>query len=591
MKKNGKLYCNYMVMVLYPIILFYLFEFYTHNPFSTMYIRIQILNIVFFELLTLFLFFLFGRLKAALLTETILFGIIGLANYFVIQFRSAPIMPWDLFSIKTAASVANNYSYKLETSTIIVLVLFILLAISECFISLRYQHSFKKPRRILPIAALLLLLCGYVWFLHQDSTITRFKIYDKLFTPTVMTKKDGTAVAFLIELKYMSVSKPNGYSVGKAEELLASYENTQEIVQKPNIIVIMDEAFSDPAILGDFETNEDYMPFVHSLMEGADNTQSGYMDVSILGGNTPNTEFEYLTGNTLAFLPQGSIPFQQYVKEETPSLASYLKEIGYQTIAMHPYNSGGWDRDTTYPLLGFEEMYFLPDFKNADYVRKYVSDQSCFDKIIDFYEKKEKDTPLFLFNVTMQNHSSYTDAFDNFTPSIAVTEGEPTALNNYLSLLKLTDTAFENLITYFSTQEEPTIIVFFGDHQPTNSVVSPIYRLNGDSVNDLTDEEEYLRYQVPFIIWANYDINSNMTAQSGLHTSANYLGLHTLQTAGLPLPPYLAYLAEEESRFKTISALHVTDTAGNDYSVKEQKDALNTYACLQYYQLFASKER
>ena len=152
MKKNGKLYCNYMVMVLYPIILFYLFEFYTHNPFSTMYIRIQILNIVFFELLTLFLFFLFGRLKAALLTETILFGIIGLANYFVIQFRSAPIMPWDLFSIKTAASVANNYSYKLETSTIIVLVLFILLAISECFISLRYQHSFKKPRRILPIA-------------------------------------------------------------------------------------------------------------------------------------------------------------------------------------------------------------------------------------------------------------------------------------------------------------------------------------------------------------------------------------------------------------------------------------------------------
>ena len=85
----------------FPIITFYLFEFYTHNPFTTMKVPIQFLNIFFFELMALFLYFLTGRIKLAMHIETVFFGIIGLANYYVIDFRSAPIMPWDIFSLKT----------------------------------------------------------------------------------------------------------------------------------------------------------------------------------------------------------------------------------------------------------------------------------------------------------------------------------------------------------------------------------------------------------------------------------------------------------------------------------------------------------
>ena len=84
-------------------------------------------------------------------------------------------------------------------------------------------------------------------------------------------------------------------------------EHLRAIRKKPNIIVIMNEAFSDPSVLGDFTTNEDYMPFVHSLLDGADNTISGHLNVSVKGGNTANTEFEYLTGASMAFLPYGSI--------------------------------------------------------------------------------------------------------------------------------------------------------------------------------------------------------------------------------------------------------------------------------------------
>lgn len=123
-----------------------------------------------------------------------------------------------------------------------------------------------------------------------------------------------------MELRYISVDKPAGYNADAAREELAAYaQPSEEPEKKPNIIVIMDEAFSDPAVLADFQTNEDYMPFMHSMMDGADNTVSGWLNVSVLGGNTANTEFEYLTGNTMAFLPTGSIPYQQYIKAETPS--------------------------------------------------------------------------------------------------------------------------------------------------------------------------------------------------------------------------------------------------------------------------------
>ena len=170
--------------------------------------------------------------------------------------------------------------------------------------------------RVGGVLASFALLWGFTAMLHQDSTVARFKLYDKLFTPTVMSKRDGTAVAFLMELKYIVVEKPDGYNKEDAAALLASYDtnDTESATHTPNIIVIMNEAFSDLSVLGDFETNEDYMPFLHSLMqEGTPNTISGHLNVSVLGGNTANTEFEFLTGCSMAFLPFRSIPYDTYM--------------------------------------------------------------------------------------------------------------------------------------------------------------------------------------------------------------------------------------------------------------------------------------
>lgn len=621
-------YSPYICLFLIPILNFYLLEWYTHNPFKTMKPNVHLMNILLFEFIALFLFALFGRVRTALMIQTLFCAVYGLAGYFVLEFRGAPIQPWDILSLDTAASVADNYEYKLDQTAVIVLLCFAALLVLEFFLkagfprrvgkeaaasdlgkkkaasdfgkkkaasglgkkkaALRPKGSYFRPWQLRLALGLLsgLIVFGYTKMLHNENIVeNKLRLYDKLFTPTTIQYKNGTLTAFLMELQYVSVDKPDHYSQERAVQLLDFYSGDETAVtQKPNIIVIMNEAFSDPAVLGDFSTNEDYMPFIHSLLDGADNTVSGLLNVSVKGGNTANTEFEYLTGNSMAFLPYGSIPYQQYITDEIPTMASHLASLGYQTVAMHPYRAAGWDRNTVYPLFGFEEMHFQEFFRDSEVVRKYVSDRGDYEKIIQVYEDKAKDGPLFLFNVTMQNHSSYSDwnDYDNFHPDITVEDSASKLLPAYLSLMKLSDEAAEELVNYFAAQEEPTIIVFFGDHQPTDSVVNPVLKLHGKSCSDLSSEEEALRYQVPFFIWANYDIEE----ESGVETSANYLALKTLEAAGLPLPPYFSFLQNLRDDVPVISASHVTLGNGTFSYAKNQKDLLNDYQTLQYYLLF-----
>ena len=288
----------------------------------------------------------------------------------------------------------------------------------------------------------------------------------------------------------------------------------------------------------------------------------------------------------MAFLPQGSIPYQQYITKELPALPAYLASLGYETVAAHPYYADGWDRDKVYPLLGFSESIFKDQYWGAGYVRKYVSDNSCVDKIIELYEKKEEGTPLFVFNVTMQNHGGYSDTYDNFTPDITVEGVESTPLSQYLSLVRLSDQALEKLISYFEETDEKTIVVFFGDHQPNDTVAAPILNLNGMTTKTLTEDQLKLRYEVPYVIWANYDID----AESGKDTSANYLAADVLHYAGISENAYGSYLLELQQNYPVISAMRVLTKDGLDTNSSSLKQELKDYQSLQYYQLFDWKK-
>ena len=274
------------------------------------------------------------------------------------------------------------------------------------------------------------------------------------------------------------------------------------------------------------------------------------------------------------FFPVGSIPYQQYIKGEMPSLATQLLELGYETHGMHPYGATGWCRDKVYPWLGFENTYFIKDFKYRSYIRDYVSDKSAFNQIIYTYENMETDKPLFLFEVTMQNHGSYSELHENFIPDITVEGVKNNALQQYLSLIKVTDKEFKRLIEYFSEVEEDTIIVFFGDHQPNDYVANQILRLNGKHTTKLTQEEVMLRYKVPYVVWANYDIEEATEKDMDI----SFLAANVLKTAGVETTAYQNFLLEFQA------VLEADD--GSEESQKKIDEYWNNYQKLQYYLMF-----
>ena len=567
-----------LVFSIVPIVLFYLMEGFEHNAFEEVRQLAQVYNIFLFELIAWLLFFVTGSGTWALRIETLVAFLYGLVNHYVMAFRSTPFVPWDVFSIQTAASVAGNYDFTPSKEVICVSIGFLLIFIAARFVKLKFESGLFL--RIIPTVCVSLVLGTFVTTLWDDAFQTKSYLYPFLFTPAHMTKVNGMAVTFAMNMEYLYVERPEGYSAQRAKEILAEYGEDVESTETeqengavdnvniqnasyPNIIVIMNEAFSDLSVLGEFTTNEDYMPFIHRLQWGYENTITGNLEVSVCGGNTANTEFEFLTGHTMDYFPVGSIPYQQYISGEIPSLASQLTEMGYETYGMHPYNASGWKRDTVYPWMGFEHSYFLHDFENRYYIRNYVSDKTAYDKIIQLYEEKEPGTPMFAFEVTMQNHSSYSDRHDNFTPDIHVEEIEDFSLDQYLSLMKVSDAEFEKLVNYFAMEEEKTMIVFFGDHQPNDSIANKILRLNGTNTATMSVEEAKLRYQVPYVIWANYDIEEAREKD----TDISFLAAEVMETAGLETTAYQKFLLD----------------------LKENPDSeehLKKYQIIQYYYMF-----
>lgn len=575
-KKTGAV----MGIIFCPIIHFYLLEAYTHNPFLEVRPWSQLFNVMLFEIMAWILFLVFRNVKWALRMEGIFAMGIGLVNYYVYSFRSLPLVPWDIFSIGTAFSVADNYSFKPTFRVVAVVVCFLVCIWLEGLFEWKLS-KWKWYASSFGAVMCTVVFCVFSSVLQQEEFQNSHRMYNKLFTPVHMWKVNGFALTMVMELPYLSIDKPEGYQQENAKAVLASYENTEHVEQEklPNIIVIMDEAFSDLSVLGEFQASEDYMPYFHSLFQGADNTITGYLNVSVCGGNTANTEFEFLTGNTMAFLPQGSVPYQQYLKKETPALPAYLQSLGYETFGMHPYYAEGWDRDTVYPLLGFEHTQFIDNYRAKRYIRNYVSDQTCVDNIIEKYESKEAGKPMFVFNVTMQNHGGYSEIYENFTPHITVEGTSSVSLSTYLSLLQKTDEALENLISYFDKQEEPTMVVFFGDHQPNDAVAAPILQMNGMDYAALSEEEIKLRYQVPYLIWTNYEMETVNRAD----TSANYLGTKVLEAAGIEAPAYQNFLGVFSDSYPILSAVRREKAADATLELED-------YEKLQYYQLFDRKD-
>ena len=569
-----------------PLGCFYTFETLTHQM-STMIELAKRLNIAFYYWLFLFVFFIAGRTSISMVICVAAIAIIGVGNYFVVMFRSNPIVPWDIYSFETAMSVADNYVFSVDWALAEHIAMFILMLIVGVRTNIRLNKKILRP--ILTVA-MCIPAYFYISYLWQDNLERNTGLNDTLFNAKYMHSKDGFFVSFILDIHFLQIEEPKNYS----DEYALSLLNEQEVEkvetpeELPDIIAIMDETFSDPAVLGEFETNKDYMPFVHSILRGeVANTISGYTDVSVLGGNTANSEFEFLTGNSMAFFPNGSVPYLQYIRDGISTIVPQLEEYGYTTYGTHPYRAKGWNREFIYDLMGFEYRYFQGSFPFEDKLRNYVSDEADFKSILEWRNNTEG--PFFMFNVTMQNHSNYGGDFDNFDPQIVAKFKNTSSnkyLNKYLSLMYETDQDVASLLSELSQSDRKTIVVFWGDHQPNDYVVRPIYKEYGLDFDNQTYEQQQQRQKTPFFIWANYDIQE----QTNVEISLNYLNILLFETAGLQLDEYQTFRKNLwQGQIPMMNAVGYRNDDGDlveyDDAPEEIQNLLNEYQNIQYYRM------
>ena len=359
------------------------------------------------------------------------------------------------------------------------------------------------------------------------------------------------------------------------------------------------------------------MPFIDSL---TDNTIKGNVYVSVFGTGTSNTEFEFLTGNSMAFLPAGSNAYQLYIKDRQPGTVSLLQRSGYTSRAFHPYFGDNWNRTQVYDFMDFDDYISFEDIFGEDLaaeylarsynmtyikrklgefyhdtdimLRSYVSDEFDFRYIEQDYEKRDKSRPYFMFNVTMQNHSPYTLYSSELKDGIKLRglTGNYPLTEQYLALIRRSDDAFRQLLKYFGAKSEPVIILFFGDHQPN---IEPEFydEIMGGDIRKINDETLLNRYKTKFVLWANYDIPEGETD----YISANYLRTLLLQIAGADLTKYDGYLAELYRDIPLITAQGCLDARGDYFKTDDTEskwyERLQQYRCIQYNNLIDTDNR
>lgn len=598
--------------LLLPYVMVYIVEDLAGQSADQLAPNIFWLNYFWCQMAYLLLFALTNHYRFSVAAGSVFCFVVGAVNYFVLLFRSSPLQLTDVMSVGTAADVVGNYVISMNYQ--------LLLTGSVVFfaVCLACVADFHRRRRhwitVVYSLVLLGLLLSAVGQFYDDQVWAENHLTVNFWNPLQGYEENGTALSLAMTGKYLRPEKPEHYSAKQTEQIIVSMaergshseSSGQEpeavtalagqpeepaapvLTEKPNIIAIMNESYSDLSILGEFKTSVPYMSFYQSLQE---NTIRGNLSVSVLGGGTCNSEFEFLTGLTMAFLPSGVMAYQQYIDKDIDSLATILQAQGYKTVAFHPGKPDSWRRDKVYPHFGFEEFLTEADMEDPEYMREaYVTDSSDYKEVIKLFEEKGDDK-LFLFNVTIQNHGGYQLNTVDIPKWVSLRGGigRYPETEQYLSIMHASDQALKELITYFKGVDEPTLIVFFGDHQP--SVESEfIEKLMGKSLNVLNMEEVQKRYKVPFFIWANYDIEEAYYED----ISANYLSSLTLKTAGVELPAYNQYLYELQKQLPMINGLGYADTEGEYHYFSdetEQTALIEDYKIVQYNYLFGGHSR
>ena len=597
-----------------------------------------VLNLVLYYLFYLGAFILFGNTRFTWPVMCLFFYIAGAGEYFVTDFRGRPIMFWDLLALGTAVSVSGNYSFHMTWGLFFSLVLTLLcMAVGWKYpLMLRKRDSHAanldvlgttglSPRRgrrarrrkrldmvlgrLIPSTAWLgvcTVFGGILFYVLVPGVCADVQMWD----PVINFEKEGVLLSTVISLKNLFPQKPEGYSREAVDTILAALPDSKAEFHRDktipvNVICIMNESFCDLEVYNElgtgryFETNEDPLAFYHSLNK---NAQKGRLYVPVFGAMTPNSEYEFLTGNACALAPSGSVPYQFYTRPGEDSLAGIFKRYGYRTVAVHPYPGRNWNRAKVYENMGFDEFLDLRALKataeasSFKYPRGLMSDQSDYDALIALVENKEPGEMLFLFNVTMQNHGGYETASQEAATHVTDINGSecdgrfPRA-DEYLSLLRMSDEALKGLIETCGSWKEPTLVIVFGDHQPylDEAFYEEMFGMRWSNVPSALKMNAFI---TPYLIWSNYD----REIPEAEPQSTFMLGNTVLWEAGIIPEGFRKKLDELKAEFGAVHGMGTLDRQGHftetgTWRELDENPLIHEFHILQYERMFGKSER
>ena len=489
-----------------------------------------------------------GSCRLGIYLNLAIFAGLAIGNHTKLFFRGDPFVAGDLRILTEAAQTVNDLQFNANSRFLLGWLTLIIYAI--IFINIQKNERSRKQRVIMILAPVI------AFALYMPLIILNPARLDSLFNVSrypwnnmMNYKLNGFTIPFFQSIHHLVITPPDENRIINPAVYQLPYEYRLDEVDpaKPHIVAIMSESYADFNNIRELETSEPVMPFFDWLKNQPESI-SGNLLVSVFGGGTCNTEFEYLTGSSMLFMNDGITPYTSYFDRPTHSLAQLYRDQGYKTLAIHPYYRTFWDRHKVYPNIGFDQYIALEDFPEGGEVRQFKGDQAAFDQIKSALDNNEPGDRQFIFTVTMQNHFPYygeeeilADLNYNIRmPGMLDAEG----VELYLNILRESDDALRDLVTHLQELDEPVMLVFFGDHLPgNNNVFNHFYQeLFEKPITDLSPAETQKMYETPYLIWTNYDLESQLNVDIDTYaktlTSPNFLATTTIELSRAGSSPY-----------------------------------------------------
>ncbi len=517
------------------------------------------------------LYFLFQR-RGAAVAGVAAFVVIGMAQFFVRVHKGTAILPSDLLGAATAAAVAGGYVYTLDGTAILGIAISAMGCCACSFVRPWAEPAARRTARSRAANIARGLACAAVLAVsvtHVDYGASLGIRVDGWDT-AASYERYGLLTSFVSACQDLQITRPVSYSKTAAEAdeaiLAQDFKESQdeESAQaaseqfanlRPSIVCVMNETFSDMSLYDGLGVGYEGPEFFNSI---DDALVRGELAVSAYAGGTCNSEFEFLTGNTLGYLGSGAYPYTLYDLSGCDNLAAQLAAQGYETTAIHPNLGTNWNREGIYANFGFQTFYTIDDFEDAEQFHSGASDKATYERVLE--QLNSSDTPQFVFDVTMQNHSSYDQGnideslLRGYAPDY-LTEDESAKLNEYLACIDASDRDLRWFMGELRNLDRPVVLVFFGDHQASVSayVNDALFPNEGDQTHAART------YVTNYLVWANYDVAGAGDMRTETASSSTLAAL-ALDACGAPLTSYQQAALGARLSMPMINALYYTDS-------------------------------